>query len=892
MALTAGARLGPYEILSSLGAGGMGEVYKARDTRLDRTVAVKVLPESIASDAQFRERFDREARAISQLQHPHICTLFDVGRQDGTSYLVLQYLEGETLQAHLMKGALPLDQAILYAIQLADALSSAHRAGIVHRDLKPGNIMLTKSGAKLLDFGLAKTGAPAGVAPGVSMLPTTPANLTAQGTILGTFQYMSPEQLEGQEADARTDIFALGAVLYEMVTGRKAFEGKSQASLIAAILSRDPVPLSALSPAVPRALEHVISRCLAKDPNERWQAASDLQQELKWVAENDSSAQAAPTKRSVSSLWMIAVSAFAVLALVALVATALYRSRSSSAPAVARFFVFPPDKNNFASGVPQVTAAVGIISPDGTMLAFTAVDNSGRALLWLRPIDSLKAQPLGGTEGAYLPFWSPDSHWIGFFAGGRLRKIDTLGGPAQTICDVTVGRGGAWGRDGVILFAKATGPIFRVSSSGGEPVAVTRPGPSEASHQFPAFLDDGRHFIFFAQSTTGSSGIDTGSLDSADSTRLLAADTGGVYARPGYLLFVREGTLLAQKFDTGTLRFGGDPFPVGAKVANDFANSPGFSVSDNGVMSYRIGAGNQEGLQLGWYDRSGRTIGLVGGPGNYRGIDLSRDDKRIAAHRHDGTGGDIWVIEAPPGPTSRFTFDASQDNSSPIWSPDGARIAYASRRNGKWGLYLRAAGGGNEEVLLEKETQLVPMGWSPDGRLLMYVAQNQSRDLFALPVAGERTPTPVVSTPFDESHGQVSADGKWIAYESSETSQMEIYVRPFPSGTGKWQISAGGGFWPRWRGDGRELFYVDRTVAGKLMAVSIAVTGATLQPAAPKALFDFSSIGALAHTSVYHTYAVSRDGQRFVFPRPVAGSADETASPIIVVTNWTTAVPK
>jgi eukaryotic-like serine/threonine-protein kinase len=893
VALVRGSRLGPYEIQSALGAGGMGEVYKARDTRLDRTVAIKILADTLAADSQFRDRFDREARTISQLDHPHICALYDLGEERGTAYLVMQYLEGETLANRLTKGALPLDQALQVAIQIADALAAAHKAGTVHRDLKPGNIMLTKSGAKLLDFGLAKTAVSGLGGTDLSMLPTTPP-LTQQGSILGTFQYMAPEQLEGHEADARTDIFAFGAVAYEMLTGKKAFEGKSQASLIGAILERDPVQLSILLPASPAALAHVIKRCLAKDADERWQTASDVRQELKWVFEDDSPLRGGRKKGRFGSLVSSGTTAFFVLTTIALAVLASYQSRSLNRPAaVVRFLVFPPDKNSFGSGIPAVTAAIGRVSPDGTRLAFTAVDTAGKVLLWVRPIDSITAQPLAGTEDAYLPFWSPDSRWIAFFADGKLRKINVAGGPPQTLCNIRNGRGGTWNPDNVILFAPNNiGALFRVSAAGGEPVAVTRLGPSQTAHLFPYFLPDGRHFVFSIQDPTENSGIFASSLDSGESTRLVTADTGGLYAPPGYLIFLRDGTLLAQEFTASTLRLEGDPFSVGDKIGTDFANTPGFSVSDTGVLSYRMGPGNQA-LQIAWYDRAGNSIEVVGAPGSYRGIDLSADDQRIAAHRHDGAGGDIWLIERAPGPTSRFTFDASKDNSSPIWSPDGMRIAFSSLRNRKWGVYVKASNGtGDEELLLEANTPTIPMSWSSDGRSIVYVTQNQSRDMFVLPVSGERKPAAVVPTQFDESHGQVSPDGKWIAYESSETGQMEIYVRSFPSGDGKWQISAGGGYWPKWRRDGKELFYVNKAVAGKLVAVDIKAVGVTLQPASPKALFDFSSVGALPHSFVYHTYAVSADGQRFLIPRPVSGSGDETASPITVVFNWTAALTK
>jgi Tol biopolymer transport system component len=892
MAFTSGTKLGPYEIATQIGAGGQGEVYKARDTRLNRTVAIKVLPAHFAGNAEMKARFDREAQTIAGLNHPHICVLHDIGQQDGTAYLVMEYLEGQTLAQRLAKGPLSPEEALKIAIEIADALDKAHRQGIIHRDLKPSNVMLTKSGTKLLDFGLAKLKGPDEAAT-LTSLPTN-ADVTAKGTILGTLQYMSPEQLEGQEADARSDIFAFGATLFEMLTGRKAFDGRSQSSVIAAIMHIDPPGVATLQPMTTPVLEHVIRRCLSKNPDDRWQSAGDLEQELKWVSTGASVSAAVKTKKRGLVPVPVAIAiAFSVLIAAAIAIFALYPSRNSGKPAVARFFVFPPDKGAFSAGSPAVTATIGSISPDGTKLVFSAVDSAGKVQLWLRPIESLNAQPIAGTESAYLPFWSPDSRWVAFFAEGRLRKIDITGGPPQTLCNAPQGRGGAWSREDVILFAPNNlTSLFRVPASGGEPVAVTKLAASQMSHQFPSFLPDGHRFVFFVQATGNNDGIYAGSLDSSESTRLITADRGGLYASPGYLLFVREGTLLAQVLGTSSLHLEGDPFPVAEKVGNDFTSTPGFSVSDNGVLSYRMGPGVQ-GLQMGWYDRGGKVIETVGAPGNYRGIDLSPDDKRIAVHRHDGTGGDVWLVEPAPGPTSRFTFDTSQENSSPVWSPDGGRIAFASVRKGKWGIYLKPTNQtGQEELVLEGDSPTIPVSWSPDARSIVYVTQNQSRDMFIVPINGEKKPVPIAPSQFDESHGQVSPDGKWFAYQSSETGQMEIYVRPFPNGDGKWQISAGGGYWPRWRRDSKELFYVDKTVGGKLVAVEIKTASATLGTASPKILFDFNTNGALPHSFVYHTYSVSADGQRFLIPRPTASSPEEIASPLVVILNWTAALAK
>jgi serine/threonine protein kinase len=844
-------RLGPYEVLGAIGAGGMGEVYKARDTRLNRKVAIKIVHE------RFGAWFEREARAISSLNHPHVCTLYDVG----PNYLVMELVEGETLAARLEKGKLPLQLVLRYGAEIADALAAAHAKGILHRDLKPGNVMITKSGVKVLDFGLAKT--------------PEDETLTSSLGGMGTPAYMAPEQREGKKCDTRTDIYAFGLLLHEAATGKR-------------VLTDRPLNLSDL----PEKPAHIVARCLEADPEERWQSAADLKRELVWASK--AGPEPAPPRR----LPRIAAGGAVLLVLLAVWWTGRPTAPGSlenplaqaqlSKSTAGRFFIFPPGKSSFSAGASPITAAIASISPDGTKLAFTATDNSGSVLLWVRRIDSLTAQPLDGTESAYLPFWSPDSRWIGFFADGKLRKIDTTGGPPQTLCNAPNGRGGAWSRDGVVLFApNITGPLFRVGATGGEPVALTKLNPPQTSHQFPSFLPDGRHFVFFIQDTTGNSGIYTSTLDSGESTRVMAADTGAAYAPPGYLVFARDGTLLAQAFSAATLQLAGDPFPIGDKVGSDFANTPGFSVSQDGLLSYRMGSG-KPGLQTAWYDRSGKMLEAVGRPGNYRGIDLSPDERQVAIHRHDGTGGDIWLIQTSTGSISRFTFDPSQENSSPVWSPDGTRIAFASFRNGKWGVYLKASNGtGGEDLLYETNATTIPMSWSPDGRAVLYVTLNQSRDMFMLPVSGERKPMQVVPTLFDESHGQVSPDGKWIAYISPETGRMEVYVRPFPAGEDKWQVSTAGGVWPRWRRDTKELFYVDKAVGGKLMSVEIRTNGTILQPGSPKALFDFNSIGALPHSFIYHTYAVSADGQRFLIPSPASSSAEETASPIVVILNWT-----
>jgi eukaryotic-like serine/threonine-protein kinase len=805
MALQPGQLLGPHEILAPIGAGGMGEVYRARDTRLNRTVAIKVLPEH-AANAELRQRFEREAQTIATLNHQHICTLYDVGHQDGVDFLVMEYLEGETLADRLTRGPLPVEQALKYAIEIADALDRAHRQGVIHRDLKPANIMLTKSGTKLLDFGLArlKEPGPAATFTAISNLATGKSGLTAQGTIIGTLQYMAPEQLEGQEADARTDIFSFGGVLYEMITGKKAFEGRSQVSLISAILEREPIPISTIQPASPLALDRLISRCLAKDPDQRWQTMTDLAAELTWLADaNKSTRQTQSLHERVStsrraSFWMITA---AVFFLAALGFAGLWLYRPQEPPEVVRFSIPPPEK--------ALLDSPGSISPDGRRIAFTARDSAGKLLLWIRPLDSSTAHTLSGTDDAFLPFWSPDSRTVAFFSQGKLKKIDVGGGPPQTLCDAPDGRGGSWNNDGVIVFApNVVGPLHRVSSSGGRSVAVTMLTPSETFHRFPSFLPDGKHFLYHSRDEPGTKSIFVGSLDTTKATPLLAADSAAIYSSPRYLLFVQQDTLLAQPFDLRQLRVTGETIPVAEQVGV-YLNGIAASVSGNGTLIFRNGPSAIGNLQLGWFDRAGKLIESIGIPGGYFGVDVASEGKRIAVHRHDGNGGDIWVVDSANAQMRRLTFDASQENSSPVWSPDGTRIAFASLRGGKWGIYQKLASGtGNEELLTESELQKMPMSWSPDAKFLVYWLNDpkSGADLWVLPMNGERKPFPFLTDPSDQRLPQISPDGKWIAYRSNETGRQEIYVRPFPTGEGRWQISPNGGSSARWRADGKELF--------------------------------------------------------------------------------------
>jgi eukaryotic-like serine/threonine-protein kinase len=888
MTLAAGSKLGPYEIVSAIGAGGMGEVYKARDTRLDRTVAIKVLPQHLSANEEIRQRFEREAKTISSLSHPHICALHDVGHQDGTDYLVMEYLEGETLTDRLARNPLPTEQVLRFGIEIADALDKAHRQGVVHRDLKPGNIMLTKSGVKLVDFGLAKLVASVPMASSLSILPTQAgANLTQEGTILGTFQYMAPEQLEGKEADARTDIFAFGAVLHEMATGQKAFSGKSQASLIAAILDSQPPPISTIQPMTPPALDRVVKTCLAKDPDDRWQTAHDVMLQLKWIAEGGSQARIpAPVAARRQSRERIAWGAAAVLAVTTVALAAILLTRPRPAVRPVRSSLLPAEKTTYhfigeAAGPPAV-------SPDGLQIAFTARDASGKSLLWVRTLDSSAPRSLPGTEDAMYPFWSPDSRFIGFFAGGKLKKIEASGGPALTLCDAPDGRGGTWNREGVILFEPHfREPISRVASTGGKSTQVTKLDESrrETTHRFPFFLPDGNHFLYEAGShavgrESELHAIYLGSLDGKPRKLLVNARSKPLYAG-GHLLFVRQKTLMAQPFDPKSGTLSGEAFPVVENVEED----PGyftavFSVSDNGVLAYQEAGGTEDQYQLTWFDRSGKQLEAVGQRGNLWTPRLSHDNRRVVFVL--GDPGDIWVEDLSRHVSTRLTFEPS-DESSPAWSPDDTRIFFRSLRSGSGDIYQKVASGtGADELLFSSSALKLPTSVSPDGRYVLFNTLNTKTkwdlELLSLP---DRKVTPFLQTEFDEVLGDFSPDGHWIAYASNESGRFEVYVQPFPGPGGKWQISTAGGVAPAWRRDGKELFYM--APDHKLMAVAVKI-GATFETEAPHPLFETH-----IRNGPDRHYDVSADGRRFLVNTPLG---EETSPPITLVQNWTALLRK
>jgi Tol biopolymer transport system component len=860
----------------------MGNVYRARDSRLDRDVAIKVLADALAKDSTFRERFEREARVVASLNHPHICSIHDIGRDGDVDFLVLELLEGETLARRLERGAVPFREALAIAVQIADALDRAHRAGIVHRDLKPGNVMLTKSGAKLLDFGLAKTTAPA--AGGASMLPTTLAELTAAGVILGTLQYMSPEQLEGKEADARSDIFAFGAVLYEIIIGRKAFDADSAPRVIAAILTLPPPQISTLQPAAPPALERVITRCLAKDPDERWQSANDLKAELQWIAEGAAQARTpiASSKSGAGMRERLAWLTAAVGILTAAVLAGLNFSTTREPPRLLKLSVPRPPiaERNVATA----------ISPDGRSIVFAAGADVYSGQLWIRRLDSVAMRALPGTEGATAPFWSPDSRFVGFFASGKLKtmKIGTSSEYERpnTLCDAPEGRGGAWSRDGVIVFSpNLEEAIYRVPAAGGQasPVTTLKRERQQTSHRWPDFLPDGRHFLYWVRSADEQNqGVYVGSLDarpeSQEDRRLLGTPSNALYAAPGYLLFERDRTLMAQTFDARGLQLLGEPLVIASEISSPQINQMSLSVSATGLLAYDSGDATR---QLVWFNRAGSRVGLVGGSENAEEPQLSPDENHVVFYRLDpqNRAGDIWLVELRRGTASRLTTQPSYEW-RPTWSPDGRRIVFASNRTGSMNLYQRSLSGGADQVLLQSSNRLSPTDWSRDGRLIVYgeLDPKTQEDLWVLPLDGDRKPFPFLRTEFNEIQGRLSPDSQWVAYTSDESGAPEVYVQGFTGREAsgyKVRVSVSGGSEPKWRRDGRELFYIARD--GKLIAVEVKAA-ATFEVGATRTLFEVS-LG----------YTFTADGQRFLVSTAVG---DHSSAAITLVVNWTSALTR
>ena len=895
MPILPGRRLGPYEILSAIGAGGMGEVYKARDTRLDRIVAIKVLPTHLADRSELRERFDREAKTIASLNHPHICVLHDIGHQDGIDFLVMEYLEGETLAQRLQKGLLPLEQVLQYAIEIADALDKAHRKGITHRDLKPGNIMLTKSGTKLLDFGLAKLKQETTPVIPDSQLPTMKSAITGQGTILGTLQYMAPEQVEAKEVDARTDIFAFGAVVYEMATGKRAFEGNTQASLIAKILEVDPPPISTLQPMTPPAFDRVVKTCMAKEPDERWQTASDLCRELKWIAEGGSQIISMTTAagKGVRSLGRrsLIFGLGTLLLGAAISGIAIWNLKPTPSKPVTRTVINLPPGDRLV-GPDQTSIA---LSPDGKQLAYAAL-RGGISQLYLRAMDSLESKPIPGTEGASEPFFSPDGQWLGFFTAQKLKKVSVSGGAAVTLGGAVFAMGGSWSSRGTIVFAPtATSPLLQASDAGGAPQPLTHLEKGDAGHGWPEFLPGGKAVLFGAGTTAASSQVAIQSIATGERRNLF----GGMkprYAASGHLIFAQSGTLMAVSFDPQRLEIKGTPVPVveGVAYSANLASSQ-YSISDNGSLIYLSGGTQGTQQRLVWVDRKGAEQPLAAPARVYRQPRLSHDGRRVAV-TVDEQGSQIWLYDLSRGTLTRLTFEGNR-NTDAAWTPDGKRIAFESNKEGPQNIFWQLAdGSGGLERLTTNDYPHYLLSWSSDGQLLSFVELNPAtgRDIWVLrmgdpsassgqvPSAGSgqvRKVQPFLRTPFDETSPQFSPDGRWLAYISNESGRYEVYVQPYPGPGGKWQISTEGGTEPVWNPNGRELFY--RSGNNKMMAVEIA-TQPGFVAGTPRMLFE----GQYAPAPLtFPNYDVSPDGQRFLMLKPVE-QAESALTQINVVLNW------
>jgi len=865
MALAPGTRLGPYEIVAPLGAGGMGEVYRARDSRLDRTVALKVLAPGLASSAEQQARFEREARAVAALQHPHICVLHDIGREGETQYLVMEHLEGETLAARLGRGRLPLAELTKIGGEIADALEKAHRAGIVHRDLKPANIMLTTGGAKLLDFGLAKPRAltAAGSAP-PSFTATLAATaldspLTQAGTVMGTVQYMSPEQIQGAPADARSDIFALGCVLYECATGKRAFEGSTSLSVAAAILEKEPASMREAAPLTPPALEHVVERCLRKSPDQRWQSAADVGWELAW-AERVAPAPAGPAPRRG---WTVAVLAGAA-ALATLAAAALWlRPRPAGANLVAE--LPPPPEVHFAFGGNDPGPPA--LSPDGSQVVFAAVGAGGRRHLWLRRLDEAQARELPGSDDAILPFWSPDSGAIAYFTSsdlngsGKLMIFNLASGQAKLLCDAPNARGGSWAPDGTILFAPdISGGLFRIAASGGTPQPVTHPDPNQfSSHRFPWFLPDGKHFLYLAVNHDDSSKdmLFWASLDGRESRPLLRSVTGGIFAL-GDLLYSSSGTLMAQPLDPARGALSGTARPVAQGIYDDSITwRPAYSAARDGALVYATGSLGAQ--QLAWVDRGGREgAALPQFAGEALTAALSPDGRRLAVSIDQGLQ-DIWILD-PAGGRSRLTFGPLA-NLWPVWSPDGLWLAYGSQQSSRQQLLRRAANGGGAIQVLEGASsadlaRVLPGAWSSDGREILCLVKNRDQrfELRAWPALPGAASRGVVSPTADSlQNPELSPDGRWASYLEGQPGQLpNLFVVPFHGGGGKWQVTTQGVANYYWAQGGKELDVLDG--AGHLLAIAVSENGGAPGFGPPR----------LLASNFPPVLAASADGQRFL----------------------------
>jgi serine/threonine protein kinase len=873
----------------------MGEVYRAKDTRLDRTVAVKVLASHLSSSPELKQRMEREARAISSLNHPNICHLYDIGSQDGTDYLVMEFLEGETLAERLRKGVVPLAEVYKIAIAVAEALAVAHRSGIVHRELKPGNVMLTQGGAKLMDFGLAKPLGAQAAAPGSGTAPpsfTAAATLsgpspltplTSAGSIVGTIQYMSPEQIEGKEADARSDIFAFGAVLYEMVAGKRPFSGKSQISLASSILESDPAPISTVKPQTPPACEHVVTTCLQKNPEERYQSATDIKLELQWIATDKLSPAAGPVTPAPSrSRERFGWAAALVAAIVLTGAAALFFYHPVQSVPSIRTVINPPDKAHV--NLTGDTAGPPVLSPDASTIAFAASGADGKTTIWVRPANSLDARQLPETDSAIFPFWSFDSRSIAFFADGKLKAVDLSGGSAQIIADAPFGRGGAWGADGIIVYSPATQDrLYRVSANGGATTPVTTLDASQhSSHRWPSFLPDGKHFLYLAinHQVPANDTIYYASVDGTVNQPLFKSQSNAIYA-DGYILFARNEQLLAQAFNPSSGAVSAEPQALLKGVINDSVTwHMDASASSDGLLIY--GTGGSGSVDLLWMDRATKQLSNISANlGNLKAASVSPQGDRIALEISTGTS-DVWVLDLARGTRTRLTFGPSS-NHYPQWSPDGKWIVYNSGRNGRSQLFRKPSdGSGAEEELFDDDQIVMPTDWSHDGKYIFYqrgVAGTQ--DIWALPLEGDRKPFLVVpTTPRTlRAVARLSPNGRWLSYTSNESGSVENYVVAFNGGHGKWQVSVNGGLDPSRSHDGSELYYVD--AANSIYAVPMKEVAGALQFGNPQTLVSSWS----APTPFYH---VSPDGKKILLYRV----SQQVSDSVTVVTNFTARLKK
>jgi eukaryotic-like serine/threonine-protein kinase len=869
-----GTKLAHYEISSHLGSGGMGDVYQATDSKLGRSVAIKFLPEAFSHDSERVARFEREARVLAALNHSNIAVIHGLEESGGRKFLVMELVGGETLAERIKRGQIPVDEALQIGKQICEALETAHEKGIIHRDLKPANVKITPDGkVKVLDFGLAKA-LPKATNANFSNSPTLSMGATTAGVILGTAAYMSPEQARGEDTDERSDIFSFGCVLYEMLTGQPAFQGKTVSDILAGVLKVEP-DFTLLPPNLNPRLHELLRRCFDKNVRRRWHTIADLKIDLETIASTprvkpDITPHELTASRSRERfVW---ISAVGILALTALT-IGVMSFRSAPAVSEVRFEINTPSTQSPGSFA---------LSPDGKKIVFVANSSDGRTVLFLRPLDSVEARPLTGTEGAASPFWSADNRSVAFYADGKLKRIDIDGGPAQSLASAVQGSAGSWKRDGTILFTPggSNNPVLRVPATGGAAVAMTRVDPSYRNQFNPQFLPDGHHFLYRITTTSPeTSGIYIGDLDGPDTRFLVQGLLGFRFVSPGHAFFLRDRALMAQEFDADRMEMKGNPFVVADRVAV-------FSTSEAGSIAYRNFSGPLL-RQPVWLDRSGKAVQKVGDPvvALNIGSTLSPDGRRIALSRFNDGNADLWLLDVDKGVPSRFTFDSAIDQ-NPVWSPDGSRIVWESPRKGTYDLYIKSATKVSvDEVLFASAELKSPLDWSADGRFILYrnLDLKTGFDLWALPMDGDRKPFPVVRTNADERTAQFSPDGKWIAYQSDESGHFEIYVQPFPGPAGKFQISTKGGAQMRWRRDGKELFYID--LDDQLMAAPIqfASDGQSVQAGTPVQLFTTHVGGAVQQNpAVLRQYEVSPDGQRFLMNTVVDGPAP----PINIILNW------